>query len=281
MSTATLGDLFVNLLSIVPTAVAILNAVYGSEFIRTLGRKGMILQSLMNANRDFVKFYNDMVSSPSPFYIKILIILPLIMVILAVILAFFVNLAEGYEFMIIIIFLAFILILIVSFVLYFNIKGYKMSSTAEIFEKKLVKFKKERRIIAVLWVIVVSSYFILALNVEGYYGFFLNYEIQNFIWIETPLLFVIITFILYGIVGFLSTNLTWDLINKKLAEKSLLPEIDAYVRGLDGKLESIHGFVVNLGRYVKLETAKTVETLKYADIQRISSPKEINDLKCK
>ena len=284
MSTLTLGDFLVTLLSIVPTAVAILNAVYGSEFIRTLGRKGMILQSLMNANRDFVKFYNDMVSSPSPFYtiiLIILIILPFLMAILAVISTFFVNLADGYKFMIIITFLAFILISIVSFVLYFNTKGYKISSTAEIFEKKLVKFKKVCRILAVLWVIVVSSYIIPALNVEGYYGFSLNYEIQNFIWIYIPLLFAFITIFFFINAGFLSTNLTWDLINKKLAEKSLLPEIDAYVRGLDGKLESIHGFVVNLGRYVKLETAKTVETLKYADIQRISSPKEISDLKCK
>ena len=79
----------------------------------------------------------------------------------------------------------------------------------------------------------------------------------------------------------MSRDLIWELINKKLAEKTPSHEIDAYVRGLDGKLEIIHGFVVNLGKYMKLETEKTYEILKYSDIQRISSPKEISDLKCK
>lgn len=59
-----------------------------------------------------------------------------------------------------------------------------------------------------------------------------------------------------------------------------LQEIDAYVRGIDGKLETMHSFVIFLGKYVKLEAAKTIEILKYADIQRISSPKAVSDLKC-
>ncbi len=68
-------------------------------------------------------------------------------------------------------------------------------------------------------------------------------------------------------------SLIWNLINKKLAEKSLQLEIYVYIRGIDGKLESIHGYVINLGRYVELETEKEFEILRYADIQRISLPK--------
>ncbi len=279
MSTANLRDLLVNLLSIALPAASILPAVYGSEFIRTLGRKNMILQSLMIANHDFGKWYNDFVSSPSTFYF---IIPPLIMVILAVISLFVVSLANVYEIMVIITFLTFTAISIFTFVLYFKIKGYKMSSKAEVLEEKVVKFKKEWRILAVLWIIVVTSYIIPALNVEGYYGFFLSYELQNFIWIEIPLILIFLSIILFFTAGSLLKELIWALINKKLEEKkSLLLEIDAYVRGLDGKLEIIHGCVVNLGRYVKLETEKTVAILKYTDIQRITSPKKVSDLKCK
>ena len=271
MSTATLGDLFVNLLSIALPAAAALPAVYGSNFIRTLGRKDMFLQILMIANRDFGKFYNDMISSPSPFYI---IIPLLIMVSLAVISLFVANLgAYVYVIMVITIFVAFSLISISSIVLYFNIKRYKMSSTANILKNEVEKFKKEWRLLAVLWVIAVTSYIIPALNIEGYSGIFFNYEIQYFILIEIPLILIFLSIILFLSAGSLSRDLIWCLINKKLAEKSLLQEIDAYVRGLDGKLEIIHGFVVNLGKYMKLETEKTVEILKYADIQRISSPK--------
>lgn len=272
MSTATFGDFLVTLLSIALPAIAILPALYGSKFIRTLGRKNMILYSLRRANRDFDKFYNDKVSSPSPFY---LIIPLLIMDFLAVISLFVVNLGTYvYENMVIFTVLAFTVISISSFVSYFNIDRYKKSSTAETFEKKVVEFKKRWRQLAVLWVIVGTSYIIPAMNFEGYYGFFLSYTLQNFIWVAIPLLLAFLSIIFFFSAGFQSIDLTWELINKKLAEKSLLPEIDLYVRGLDGKLDIINGFIINLGKYVQLETKKTFEILKYADIQRISSPKD-------
>ena len=239
----------------------------------------MILQSLRCANRDFDKLYNEIEYTPIVVYTLVAI---LVMVFLAVISLFVVNLGTYvYEIMVIIIVLAFTVLCIFSFTFYFDIKRYKMSSTAEILEKKVMKFKKEWRILAVIWITVVTCYIIPALNIEVYSEFFFNNEIQTFIWFTIPLLLVCLSIIFFYYLGFQSTELTRNLINKKLAEKSLLPEIDAYVRGLDGKLEIIHGFIVNLGRYVKLETEKTCEILKYADIQRISSPKEISDLKCK
>ena len=278
MSTAALGEYFVRLLSITLAGVAIFPVLYGSIFIKTFRRKYMILYSL-NANRDFKNFYNKIEYPQNSVYFAVVSIF-VISILLYALLFVTTPEAEVYEIMVNTNVLLFTVLSILSSVLYFKIKKYEKSSTTETLEKKVVKFKKVWQRVVFIWVIGVTSYVIPALNIEGYYGFFLNYGIQNFIWIYIPLLFAFITIFFFINAGFLSTNLTWDLINKKLAEKSLLPEIDAYVRGLDGKLESIHGFVVNLGRYVKLETAKTVETLKYADIQRISSPKEINDQKC-
>lgn len=103
--------------------------------------------------------------------------------------------------------------------------------------------------------------------------FFLDYEIQNFSWVAVPLLLVFLSILLFLFAGLMSMDLIWELINKKLAEKTPSHEIDAYVRGLDGKLDIINGFIINLGKYVQLETKKTFEILKYADIQRICSPK--------
>ena len=269
MSTATLGDLFVNLLSIALPAAAMLSIVYGSEFIRTLGRKNMFLQSLMSANPDFGKFYNDIVSSPSPVYF---IIPLLVMVILAIISLFVVNLGVYvYEIMVISTFLAFTAISISSIVLYFKIKRYKIKryKTSTTAEKEVEKFKKEWRLLAALWVIVVTFYIIPALNFDNSSLFYFNYELQNFIWFEIPLVLVFPSIIFFLFAGTLSRDLIWELINKKLAEKSLHLEIYVFINGIDGKIESIHGFVINLGRYVELKTEKTFETLRYADIHRI------------
>ena len=238
----------------------------------------MILDSLRSANPNFDNFYNKIEYPLNPIYIAVAI---LVMLILSVVSLFIVNLgSDVYEIMVNATFVAFTAISLVSITSYLRIKRYRTQSTAEILEKKVVKFKKRWRRLAASWVIVVASYVIPALNFEGYYGFFFNYETQNFIWIWIPLMLIFISVILFFSAGLMSTNLTWDLINKNLAEKSLLPEIDAYVRGIDGKLETMHGFVINIGKYVKLETAKTIEILKYADIQRISSPKDVSDLKC-
>ncbi len=279
MSTATLGDTIINLLSIVVPAATILPALYGSKFIKTLGRRYMILQSLRSANHDFNDFYIKIEYPLNPVYPVVAI---LVMLILSVISLLVVNLgAVVYGIMLIVTFVAFTAISIFSIVLYLSIMRYQMRSTAEIPEEKVMKFKKWWRRLAGSWVIVVTSYIIPAMNIEGYYGFFLNYEIQDFIWIAIPLTLIFFSIIFFLFAGLLSRDLTWAFINRKLAKKSLLPEIDAYVRGIDGKLETIHGFVIDLGKYVKLETAKTFEILKYADIQRISSPKEMSDLKCK
>ena len=267
MSTLTLLTLLtflVDLLSIAVPAVAILSAFSQNEFIRNLGRKNIFLQSLMRNNPDFGKFYNKFISSLSPWYF---ILLLSTMVILAFISLFFVNI-RVYEYvdMVVIIFLAFTVISIFSFVLYFKIKRYKTSTTAE---KEVEKFKKEWRLLAALWVIVVTFYIIPALNFDNSSLFYFNYELQNFIWFEIPLVLVFLSIILFLFGRSLSRDLIWGLINKKLAEKSLQLEIYVFINGIDGKIESIHGFVINLGRYVKLETEKTFETLRYADIHRI------------
>ena len=149
-----------------------------------------------------------------------------------------------------------------------------MSSSPDKLYKSVMKFRKALGVLAFIWVIIVISYFIIALNFDSYSLFFLDYEIQIFIWVAVPLLLAFLSIILFLHVGLMSRDLTWELINKKLAEKSPSQEIDAYVRGLDGKLDIINGLIINLGKYVQLETKKTFEILKYADIQRISSPKD-------
>ena len=58
MSTVTLYDYIINLLSVTLPAVTIVPVLYGNKFIRTLGRKYMILDSLRSANPNFDNFYN-------------------------------------------------------------------------------------------------------------------------------------------------------------------------------------------------------------------------------
>ena len=232
----------------------------------------MLLQTLMFANYHFGKFYIYIISSLRPFY---LIFIPLIMVIGSIISLFAPNIgSKVYVAMIIATFVAFSVISISSIFFYFRIEKYKMSSSADKLNKQVLKFRKAWVLLAFIWVLILISYFIIALNFDSYSLFFLDYVIQNFIWVAVPLLLVFLSIILFLLAGLMSRDLIWELINKQLAEKSLLPEIDAYVGGLDGKLDIINGFIINLGKYVQLETKKTFEILKYADIQRISSPKD-------
>ena len=213
MSIATLGDLLVRFITIVLSGAALLPAFYESKIINSLGRKKMFLQMLKFASPDFDKFYNGIISSPRPFYF---IFIPLIMVIGSIISLFVPNIgANVYVYMIIFTFVAFTVISIYSIIFYFRIEKYKMSSSADKLKEQVSQFRKAWGLLAFIWVLILISYFIIALNFDTYSLFFLDYVIQNFIWVAVPLLLVFLSIILFLLAGFQSIDLTWKLINKQ------------------------------------------------------------------
>lgn len=233
----------------------------------------MIVESLRSTNPDFNDLYNKTQYPMNYFYVIISFIA---MPIFAIVSLFFKNLGpDAYEIMLDFTFVAFTIISFLSICLYVRIDEYqKKSPPIKKLEEKVLNFKKWWNRLAISWIIIVAFYVIPALNLEYYSGFFFNYATQNFIWIWIPLtlFFYSIIFFLYS--GLMSTDLRWRLINRKLDEKSLFLEIDAYVRGLDEKCQPLHGFVVELGKYMKLETENMTEILKYGDIQRIRITRE-------
>lgn len=278
MSTANIEDYFINLLSVTLPAVTILPAIYGSEIIKTLGRKYMLLESLRSVNSNLDELFNKIVYQLNYKFIAESV---LAITSIAFISLFIINLGSDiYEIAADTTYLIYALILLASICSYWSIMPTRINPTAMILEEKLVKFNRRWKLLATLWIIVTAFYVIPVVNLEGYNGFLFNYETQSFILIWIPLSVILLSMILFFYSGLMSKKLTRELVNKKLSEKSISLEINAYVRSIDGKLETIHGFVVHLGKYVKMETEMTFEILKYADIRRISSIKERNDPKC-
>ena len=143
MSTATLENYILNLLSIVLPMLTVLPALHGSEFIKKRNKRYMILDSLRSYSINFSKLYDKIEFSMSPLYFAAIIVT---MLIFSLISLYATNVGSGvYMDMVNASFVAYTIISLLSIISYCLIKRNWKSRTdvtVEMQEKKVMQFKK-------------------------------------------------------------------------------------------------------------------------------------------